>query len=42
MTIEVFDRLREIPPYDDDMRLEFGFPPAVEACVKAFAPPTGC
>lgn len=28
---EVFDRLREIPPYDDDVRLESGFPPAVDA-----------
>ncbi len=31
ITIEVFNRLREIPPYDDDLRLESGFPPAVEA-----------
>ena len=29
--IDIFDRLREIPPYDDDERASTGFPPAVEA-----------
>lgn len=31
VTIDIFDQLRDIPPYDDDVRLETGFPPAAEA-----------
>ena len=29
MVVEVFEGLREIPPYDDDVRIEQGFPPVV-------------
>ncbi len=31
VTLEFYTDLREIPPYDDDVRVESGFPPAVEA-----------
>jgi chromate reductase len=31
VTIDIFDRLREIPPYDDDERVSVGFPPAADA-----------
>jgi chromate reductase len=31
VSIDVFDLLREIPPYDDDVRASTGFPPAVDA-----------
>ncbi len=27
--VETYERLREIPPYDDDVRIEQGFPPVV-------------
>ena len=27
--VETYERLREIPPYDDDIRVEQGFPPVV-------------
>ncbi|HEX2940480.1 MAG TPA: NADPH-dependent FMN reductase [Rhodopila sp.] len=30
MTIDVYEGLRDIPPYDDDMRQQQGYPPAVE------------
>lgn len=35
VTLDIFDRLREIPPYDDDVRLETGFPPVVTALREA-------
>lgn len=31
VTLEFYTDLREIPPYDDDVRVESGMPPAVEA-----------
>ena len=31
ITIETFDRLREIPPYDDDVRASEGFPAPAQA-----------
>ena len=30
MAIETFDRLHDIPPYDDDVRVSQGFPAPVE------------
>ena len=31
VTVTIFDRLGEIPPYDDDVRVKDGFPEPVEA-----------
>jgi len=35
VSLDVFEQLREIPPYDDDVRLETGFPPVVESLREA-------
>lgn len=40
MTVTVFDRLRDIPPYDEDVRQQ-GLPPAVEALRQDIAAADG-
>jgi chromate reductase len=37
VTVTIFEGLRDIPPYDDDLRLASGYPAPVEALRKALA-----